>query len=168
VTDKFRPSNFDAWIPTPGFRRPRNFTFGTDQLCREPAGWIAPPTIATSEPNLRDIDVRTLLARTARFLALNRRYDGLERAADTDWRYLTSWVGEPCEIAAGWDISKTPWHAAIDPATGMQRTIEGVDGVYGDTHHVHAWCIEQNGEVRTFAADELSNGIWIVFVSGTA
>lgn len=151
----------------------RILSSGAGELRHEPAACIVPQTSATPEPSLRDIDVRTLLARTARFLALNRRHDDAAQAAaivwpDERWRYLTSWVGEPCEIAAGWDISKAPWHAAIDPATGVQRTIEGVDGMYCDTHHVHAWCIEQNGEVRTFAADEVSNGVWIVFVSGTA
>lgn len=92
-----------------------------------------------------------------------------ERLAAIDWaalrwRFLHSWVNEHCEIAPGCDIREEKWQAVIDPATGRTRLIEGVEELYGRTHQVFVWCIPREDSLNLFAATEVSNGVYILFV----
>lgn len=92
-----------------------------------------------------------------------------EQLAAIDWRslkwvFLASWTGGSQEIAPGFDIADAKWQGVTDGPSGGQRKIEGVDGVYGDLRRVAVWFIEAAGEIRVFAADEVSNGVCLVFV----
>lgn len=84
------------------------------------------------------------------------------------WTFLTSWAGGACEIAPGLDIGRLDWHPVIDPESGRQRRVEGIDRVYGDRHLLPVWSLAARGSVGLFAAEEVSNGVWVVFMPGTA
>lgn len=83
------------------------------------------------------------------------------------WVFVTSWSGGACEIASGFDIGRLDWHPVIDPESGQQREAEGIDGVYGDRHSLRVWRLTERGSACLFAAEEVSNGVWVIFVPKT-
>jgi hypothetical protein len=92
-----------------------------------------------------------------------------ERLAAIDWatlrwRFLHSWVNEHREIAPGCDIREETWQAVIDPATDRQRWFEAVDPTYGNTLRMWVSCIPREDRVNLFAATEVSNGVYLLFV----
>lgn len=80
------------------------------------------------------------------------------------WIFLTSWTGGTCEIASGLDIGQLDWHPVIDPESRQQRRADGIDGVYGNRHILRVWHLATGGSIGLFAAEEVSNGVWVVFV----
>lgn len=80
------------------------------------------------------------------------------------WAFLTSWAGGECEISPGLDIVRLDWRPVIDPESGQQRQAEGIDCVYGDRHVLRVWHLTARGSISLFAAEEISNGVWVIFV----
>jgi len=91
------------------------------------------------------------------------RLAGIDWAA-MEWKFETSWAGERREISPGFDLDDRDWRAAIDPETGRQREIEGIDPAYGRRLRMRVWYLVRGPDFRIFAADEVSNGVWLVFV----
>ena len=85
-----------------------------------------------------------------------------------NWLFLTSWAGERWEIAPGVDLGADDWLAIIDPETGRQREIKALDPAYGTRRSLSLWYLSHGENICIFAADEVSNGIWIIFVPKAA
>ncbi|HLG84679.1 MAG TPA: hypothetical protein VKY22_27050 [Bradyrhizobium sp.] len=116
-----------------------------------------------------------LIAHTLRLLGLPRderkpqaeaRLAGIDWPA-LDWKFAASWAGERREISPGLDLGRDDWRKVIDPETDSQREIEGIDPVYGKLHHLSVWYLARGDDIGIFAADEVSNGVWLVFVPKT-
>lgn len=113
-----------------------------------------------------------LIAHVLRMLGFPRRPQEPQpalRLAGVDWpalswKFATSWAGERREISPGFDIGGDDWREVIDPDNGRQRVVEGVDPVYGTRLRLRLWYIERAGDIRIFAAGEVGNGMWLVFV----
>lgn len=103
-----------------------------------------------------------------------RKPDAETQLAGTDWPelnwiFLTSWAGgERREISPGFDLDADDWRAIIDPDTGRQREIEALDPVYGTRRSLSLWYLSHGDNIGIFAADEVSNGMWIIFIPEAA
>lgn len=81
------------------------------------------------------------------------------------WTFLTSWAGgERREISPGFDLGRDDWRPIVDPDTGRQRKIEARDPLHGIRRCLGIWYLSHGDDIWIFAADEVSNGVWIVFV----
>jgi hypothetical protein len=83
---------------------------------------------------------------------------------ELDWKFETTWAGERREISPGFELGGGDWRPIIDPETGSPREIEVVDPLYGRRLRLRLSYILRGGEIVLFAADEVSNGVWLVFV----
>jgi len=118
-----------------------------------------------------------LIAHALRLLGLCRRQrkpDAETQLAGIDWPklnwiFLTSWAGgERRVISPGFDLGADDWRAIIDPGSGRQREIEALDPLYGTRRCLSLWYLSHGENICIFAADEVSNGMWIIFVPEAA
>lgn len=110
-----------------------------------------------------------LITHAFRLLGFPRRPDAATRLAAIDWpaldwTFATSWGGERREIAPGFDLGHEDWNEVRDGATGAPREIDAVDPAYGNKLRLRIYYIEKHGAIRIFAAGEVSNGVWLIFI----